>query len=182
LLNMQYIFHGRSGHFRILLEYAQRCRDLAERSDDLAIKALAHSALGMAQQFSGDLGGSRTELEAVTKIILQSQQSSILLGYDPHYRSIVALARTLWLQGYPDQAAERISEAVNASEATGHSAALALVLAGAGTVSLWRGDLESAQHYIDRSYSLAEANGMSRRGSLDSTWDSGVLETTPPSQ
>jgi tetratricopeptide (TPR) repeat protein len=160
LLNMQYIFHGRSGHFRILLEYAQRCRDLAERSDDLAIKALAHSALGMALQFSGDLGGSRTELEAVTKIILQSQQSSILLGYDPHYRSIVALARTLWLQGYPDQAADRIREAVQVSEATGHSAALALVLAGAGTVSLWRGDLDSAQHYIDRSYSLAEANAM----------------------
>jgi len=160
LLNMQYIFHGRSGHFKILLKYAQRCRDLAERSDDLAIKALAHSTLGMALQFSGDLGGSRTELESVTKIVLHSQQSSILLGYDPHYRSIVALARTLWLQGYPDQAAERINEAVKASEATGHSAALASVLAGAGTVFLWRGDLESAQRYIERSYSLAEANGM----------------------
>jgi predicted ATPase/DNA-binding winged helix-turn-helix (wHTH) protein len=160
LLNMQYIFHGRSGHFRILLEYAQRCRDLAERSDDPAIKALAHSALGMALQFSGDLAGSRTELESVTKMVLHSQQSSILLGYDPHYRSIVALARTLWLQGYPDQAAVRIREAVEVSEATGHSAALALVLAGAGTVSLWRGDLDAAQQYVDRSHSLAEANAM----------------------
>ena len=157
---MQYIFHGRSGHFTILLEYAERCRDLAERSDDLAIRALAHSARGMALQFAGDLGGSRGELEAVTEIILKSQQSSILLGYDPHYRSIVALARTLWLQGYPDQAAARIKQAVELSEATGHSAALALVLAGAGTVSLWRGDLDAAQQYIDRSYSLAEANAM----------------------
>ncbi|WP_338834119.1 hypothetical protein [Bradyrhizobium septentrionale] len=160
LLNMQYIFHGRSGHFRILLEYAERCRGLAERSDDLAIRALAHSARGMALQFSGDLGGSRGELEAVTEIILNSQQSSVLLGYDPHYRSIVALARTLWLQGYPDQASARIKQAIEVSEATGHSAALALVLAGATTVSLWRGDLDSAQRYIDRSYSLAEANAM----------------------
>jgi hypothetical protein len=46
------------------------------------------------------------------------------------------------------------------SEATGHSAALALVLAGAGTVSLWRGDLDAAQQYVDRSHSLAEANAM----------------------
>ena len=114
----------------------------------------------MAPQFSGDLGGSRTELESVTKMVLHSQQSSILLGYDPHYRSIVALARTLWLQGYPDQAAVRIREAVEVSEATGHSAALALVLAGAGTVSLWRGDLDAAEQYVDRSYSLAEANAM----------------------
>ncbi|HZY73708.1 MAG TPA: hypothetical protein VFE22_11425, partial [Edaphobacter sp.] len=160
LLNMQFIFHGRSGHFKILLDYARRCRELADRSDDLAIKALAHSARGMALQFSGDLKGSRAELESLTGILAHSQRSSIFLGYDPHYRSLVALARTLWLQGCPDQAAARASEAVEASEATGHSAALALVLAGAGTVALWCGDIDSAQHYVDRSYSLAEANAM----------------------
>ncbi|WP_426610986.1 ATP-binding protein [Bradyrhizobium sp. McL0616] len=160
LLNMQYIFHGRSGHFRILLDYARRCHGLAERSGDLAIRTLAHSGLGMALQFSGDLAGSRRELEALMGILSHTQQGSVLLGYDPHYRSIVALARTLWLHGYPDQAADRAREAVKASEAMGHSAALALVLAGAGTVFLWRGDLDAAQHYVDRSYSLAEANGM----------------------
>jgi ATP/maltotriose-dependent transcriptional regulator MalT len=93
-------------------------------------------------------------------ILSHTQQGSVLLGYDPHYRSIVALARTLWLHGYPDQAADRAREAVKASEDMGHSAALALVLAGAGTVFLWRGDLDAAQHYVDRSYSLAEANAM----------------------
>ncbi|MET3967721.1 winged helix-turn-helix domain-containing protein [Bradyrhizobium sp. S3.9.1] len=160
LLNMQYIFHGRSAHFRILLDYARRCHALAERSGDLAIRALAHSELGMALQFSGDLAGSRRELESLIGILSHAQQGSVLLGYDPHYRSIMALARTLWLHGYPDQAADRAREAVKASEATGHSAALALVLAGAGTVFLWRGDLDAAQHYVDRSYSLAEANAM----------------------
>jgi predicted ATPase/DNA-binding winged helix-turn-helix (wHTH) protein len=160
LLNMQYVFHARSGHFRIVLDYAHRCRDLAERSDDPAIRALAHSTLGMALQFCGDLRASRTELESLIAILSHSQQSSILLGYDPHYRSIVALARTLWLHGYPDQAAARAREAVEASEAMGHTAALALVLAGAATVSLWRGDLDAAQHYVDRSCSLAEANAM----------------------
>jgi predicted ATPase/DNA-binding winged helix-turn-helix (wHTH) protein len=160
LLNMQYVFHARSGHFRIVLEYAHRCRDLAERSDDPAIRALAHSTLGMALQFSGDLRASRTELESLIGMLSQSQRSSILLGYDPHYRSIIALARTLWLHGYPDQAADRAAEAVAASDATGHTAALALVLAGASTVSLWRGDLDSARHYVDRSFALAEANAM----------------------
>jgi predicted ATPase len=160
LLNMQYVFHARTGHFSILPKYADRCRALAERSDDPAIAALAHSAIGMAMQFSGDLGRSRSELESLVSVLAHSQHSSIFLGYDPHYRSIIALARTLWLQGYPDQAAERASEAVKASEDTGHSAALALVLAGATTIALWRGDLVSAQIYADRSYSLAEANAM----------------------
>jgi hypothetical protein len=48
LLNMQYIFHGRSAHLKMLLEYEERCHSLAERTDDLSIKALAHFARGMA--------------------------------------------------------------------------------------------------------------------------------------
>ena len=146
LLNMQFIFHGRSGHFKLLLEYARRCRALAAASSEVSIKALAHSAMGMALQFTGDLGGSRSELESLMPILSQSRQGSVFLGYDPHYRSGIALARTLWLSGYPDQAAERANEMVRASEAMGHSAALALVLAGACTVSFWRGDFHAAQH------------------------------------
>jgi predicted ATPase len=157
---MQYMFHGGNGNFKMMLEYAKRCRDIAETSDNLAIKALAHANLGRALQFAGDLGSSRTELESLMRIISQSQHGSIFLGYNPHYRSGVALARTLWLQGYPSQAVHHAREAVNASEAMGHSAALALALSGAGLIFLWIGDLDCAQDYADRSYALAESNAM----------------------
>jgi predicted ATPase len=160
LLNMQHMFHGRSGNFKVSLGYAQRCRAIAEQTDDLAIKAVAHAALGRCLQFVGDLDGSRAELEALVQITTVSPTGSIFLGYDPHYRSSLALGRTLWLLGYPTQAIHWTREAVRASEASGHSAALALVLAGAGTIFLWAGDLTSAQQHIDRSFSLAETNGM----------------------
>jgi predicted ATPase/DNA-binding winged helix-turn-helix (wHTH) protein len=160
LLNMQHMFHGRSGNFKASLSYAQRCRAIAEETDDLAIKAVAHAALGRCLQFVGDLDGSRAELEALVQITAVSPTGSIFLGYDPHYRSSLALGRTLWLLGYPTQAIHWTREAVSASEASGHSAALALVLAGAGTIFLWAGDLASAQQHIDRSFSLAETNGM----------------------
>jgi predicted ATPase/DNA-binding winged helix-turn-helix (wHTH) protein len=160
LLNMQYMFHGGSGNFKMMLEYAQRCRDIVKTSDNLAIKALAHANLGRALQFTGDLAGSRSELESLMRILSQSSPGSIFLGYNPHYRSSLALARTLWLQGYPGQAVSHAREAVEASEAMAHSAALALVLAGASLIFLWTGDLDSAQFYVDRSYNLAEANAM----------------------
>lgn len=160
LLNMQHMFHGRSGNFKASLNYAQRSKAIAERTDDLSIKAVAHAALGRCLQFVGDLTGSRTELEALVQMMAVSPSSSIFLDYDPHYRSSLALGRTLWLQGYPTQAIRWTQEAVKASEASGHSAALALVLAGAGSIYLWAGDLGSAQRHIDRSFSLAETNGM----------------------
>ena len=77
--------------------------------------ALAHSMLGSSLHHVGDLGGARVELEAALQHGPGSQQgaSTIYLGFDALQLSAgVALARTLWLQGYPAQAAERARRAV----------------------------------------------------------------------
>jgi predicted ATPase/DNA-binding winged helix-turn-helix (wHTH) protein len=160
LLNMVYYFYARRGDFKTSLEYARRCRALAATSDDPALKAVAHAMFGRALQVTGDIGGSRAELDSLMRILSESNRGAILLGFDPHYRSGIALARTLWLQGCPAQAMQTAREAVAAAEAMGHPAALALVLAGAATVSLWCGDLEGTQSYTDLSISHAEANAM----------------------
>lgn len=160
ILNMEHYFHARKGDLRSALQCARRCRAIAETSDDPAVKALAHAMLGRALQTAGDLAGSRTELESLMRIFSQSQRGSILLNYDPHYYSYISLARTLWLQGYPTQALDLARQGVEASEAMGHPAALALVLAGAASVFLWAGDLDGARHHTDLSFSLAEANAL----------------------
>jgi predicted ATPase/DNA-binding winged helix-turn-helix (wHTH) protein len=160
LLNMEHISHARKGDLRTSLQYARRCRAVAETSDDLAVKAVAHAMLGRALQVTGDLAGSRAELDSLMRILSQSHHGPILLSYDPHYHSYIALARTLWLQGCPTQALELARQAVEASEAMGHPAALALVLAGAASISLWAGDLDDAQHHTDLSLSYAETNAL----------------------
>jgi predicted ATPase/DNA-binding winged helix-turn-helix (wHTH) protein len=160
LLNMEHYFHARKGDLRSSLQYARRCGAIAATSDDLTVKALAHAMLGRALQVTGDLAGSRAELDSLMRILSQSHRGSILLSYDPHYHSYIALARTLWLQGYPTQALELARQAVEASEAMGHPAALALVLAGAASIFLLAGDLDDAQHHTDLSLSHAEANAL----------------------
>jgi predicted ATPase/DNA-binding winged helix-turn-helix (wHTH) protein len=160
LLNMEHISHARRGDLRTSLEYARRCGAIAETSDDPTVKALAHAMLGRALQVTGDLAGSRAELDSLMRILSQSHRGPVLLGYDPHYHSYIALARTLWLQGYPTQALELARQGVEASEAMGHPAALALVLAGAASVFLWAGDLDNAQYHTDLSLSHAEANAL----------------------
>jgi predicted ATPase/DNA-binding winged helix-turn-helix (wHTH) protein len=160
LLNMVHYFYARRGDFKTSLQYARRCRALADTSDDPALKAVAHAMFGRALQVTGDISGSRDDLDALMRILSESHRGSVLLGFDPHYRSGIALARTLWLQGYPAQAMKRAREAVAGSQAMGHPAALALVLAGAATVCLWCGDLDSAQSCTDQSFAHAEANAM----------------------
>jgi predicted ATPase/DNA-binding winged helix-turn-helix (wHTH) protein len=160
LLNMEHISHARKGDLRTSLQYARRCRAVAETSDDLSVKAVAYAMLGRALQVTGDLAGSRAELDALMRILSQSHQGPILLSYDPHYHSYIALARTLWLQGHPIQAIELARQGVEASKAMGHPAALALVLAGAASIFLWAGDLDAAQYHTDLSLSHAEANAL----------------------
>jgi tetratricopeptide (TPR) repeat protein len=157
---MEHISHARKGDLRTSLQYARRCRAVAETSDDLTVKAVAHAMLGRALQVTGDLAGSRAELDSLMRILSQSHHGPILLNYDPHYHSYIALARTLWLQGYPIQALELARQAVEASEAMGHPAALGLVLAGAASIFLWAGDLDAAQYHTDLSLSHAEANAL----------------------
>jgi tetratricopeptide (TPR) repeat protein len=160
ILNMERYFHARKGDLRSSLQCARRCRAIAETSDDPAVKALAHAMLGRSLQVTGDLAGSRAELDSLMRIFSQSHRGPILLSYDPHYYSYISLARTLWLQGYPTQALDLARQGVQASEAMGHPAALALVLAGAASVFLWAGDLDGALHHTDLSLSHAEANAL----------------------
>jgi predicted ATPase/DNA-binding winged helix-turn-helix (wHTH) protein len=160
ILNMEHYFHARIGDLTSALQCARRCRAIAELSDDPMVKALAHAMLGRALQVTGNLAGSRAELDSLMRMFFKSDRGPVLLSLDPHYHSYIALARTLWLQGYPTQALELTRQGVEASKAMGHQAALALVLAGAASIFLLAGDLDAAEYHTDLSLSHAEANAL----------------------
>jgi len=161
LLVMLHMFHFRDADFKVAMRFAMRCKAIAETVEDPAIKALAHSALGRSLQVAGDLSGSRVELESMQEIMSRSKWTgTIYLGYDRHYRAGIGLARTLWLQGHPAQAVERVHRAIRDTERMDHPASLALVLAGAASILLWTGDLQSAEDHTDASIYYAEANSL----------------------
>jgi predicted ATPase/DNA-binding winged helix-turn-helix (wHTH) protein len=158
LLGMLHMFHFRGGDFNTALHQARRCRALAENIDDPAAIALAHSILGRSLVVKGDLGDARIELEALLVIWSRSQRTrSIYLAYDRHYRAGIALARTLWLQGYPVQAVARADQTIKGAERMDHPASFVVVLAWAASLFLWTGDLRSAEEYIDSCISRAQS-------------------------
>jgi predicted ATPase/DNA-binding winged helix-turn-helix (wHTH) protein len=161
LLGMLHMFHFRGGDFKTALGYAKRSRALAGSIDDPAAIALAHSILGRSLLIMGDLGGARIELEALLPIRSRAQRTpSIYLAYERHYRAGIALARTLWLQGYPAQAVERAELTIKGAERMDHPASLVVVLAWAASVFLWTGDLRSAEAYINSCISRAESHSL----------------------
>jgi ATP/maltotriose-dependent transcriptional regulator MalT len=105
----------------------------------------------------GDLSGARAELEAALEPGARSPRSrTIYFGFD-HYSWVdIALTTTLWLQGYPAQAAARAHQGIKDAERMHHPVSLAIVL-NSIQVLLWIGELGAAEQYLDWFISRAES-------------------------
>jgi len=157
-LNMFYL---RTGDFKTALRYAARCSAIAGTIEDSVAAELARSILGISLHLSGDLGGARAELEAALRREAHARwTTTIYLGFEGKSLAGAILARTLWLQGHPVQAAERARQTVKAAAAMDHSLTLSIALIWGITVFLWTGDLRSAEEHIDWLISRSESHSL----------------------
>jgi hypothetical protein len=87
---------------------------------------------------------------------------------------LIGYARTLWLRGFPDKAAQLAYQGIEVAEKKEHPVSLCICLLHAAPVFLWRGDLQIVEGLVERliacaaKYSLPnyEAGGMGLRGQL----------------
>lgn len=175
LRSLLHMFHFRGGEFRAAMQNATQCRAIAGAVEDPAALALAHSILGRSLHMAGEHAAARAELESLMAQRTRTRQAStIYLGYDRHYRAEIALARTLWLQGYADDAARRARQTVKEAERLDRPESLSVVLAWAASVFLWTGDLRTAEEHVASSIFHAKSQslkplvvlGIARRGEL----------------
>ena len=162
LLSPLYLFHFRLGDLKTALRYVRRMCVISGIIGDVAALGIAHSLLGIALHLSGDLAGADIELEAALRYGPGSRRASTVnLGFDGYSIAGVALARNLWLRGYPAQAMERTRQTIGNVAGLEHPVALFPVLIWGISVFLWTGELRSAEEHVDwfiaraGSYSLA---------------------------
>jgi predicted ATPase/DNA-binding winged helix-turn-helix (wHTH) protein len=175
LLGRLHIFYGRIGDFHSALQIAEHSNAVAlEIADPVGIVA-AHSLLGSSYHLIGDQTSARRHLEAALIRPPVSQRINTFdFGFDHRNRAGISLARTLWLQGYSDQAVAVARQTVEEASALNHPVNLCIALIWAVSVFLWAGDWTSAEEYIERCiahadrYSLApyQAVGLGVKGEL----------------
>jgi predicted ATPase/DNA-binding winged helix-turn-helix (wHTH) protein len=150
VLGLLHMFHHRIGDFTRALSYAQRCLSLSTEISDPAASSLAHSLIGRTLRHVGDLSGARFALEQALLHGRQPQRKEVIdVGFDHYNFAGVALARTLWAQGFPAQAAERARETVTDAASRKQPVSLSIALAWAISVYLWTGDHDNARKHID---------------------------------
>jgi predicted ATPase/DNA-binding winged helix-turn-helix (wHTH) protein len=150
LLSPLYLFHFRLGDLKTALRYVKRMSVISRTIGDPAALAIAHSLLGLALHLSGDLDGADEELEAALRYGPGSRRASTVnLGFDGHSIAGVAVARNLWLRGYPAQAVERARQTIESVAGLEHPVALFPVLIWGFSVFHWAGELRRAEEYVD---------------------------------
>ncbi|MCU1252020.1 MAG: transcriptional regulator [Edaphobacter sp.] len=95
-------------------------------------------------------------------------------GFDHQVRALIGCARTLWLRGLPDQAAQLAYQGIEVAGKQEHPISLCICLLHSAPVFLWRGDLQIVEELVERliacaaKYSLPnyEAGGVGLRGQL----------------
>jgi predicted ATPase len=161
LLCQLHMFHHRLGDFKIALGYAKRSMAVARTIASTAAVALAQSQMGISLNYVGDLGRARVELEACLQYGSGSRRTDMILhGFDHYIITGGYLARTLWLQGHPAQAAQRVQLAVKDAANVDHPVTLSIALIWAVSVFLWIGDLRSADEHVGWSISHAKSHSL----------------------
>ena len=159
LLGRLHIFHERIGDFKRARSWADMAVQVAEEIAEPEAIAIAASLAGISSHLAGDHSRARRELElSLINCPRSDRARTIYYGFDHRNRSSIALARTLWLQGYADQAKQLAAKTVQESAGLDYPATHCIALMWALSVDFWTGDLDQARANLDSFTRCAELN------------------------
>jgi hypothetical protein len=144
-------FRLRSGQHRVALALGQRFYALAVRRPDPNDRLTGERAMGITQHYLGDLFSARGRLEHMLAYYVTPGHGSDLIRFqvDPRMQASIFLARTPWLQGFPEQAMHHARRSVGYAREANHALSVGGALAqGACPIALWVGDLAAAERYL----------------------------------
>jgi tetratricopeptide (TPR) repeat protein len=161
LLCTLHIFNERLGRFHSALKFAQRTVGVAAEIGNQISIAESHSALGISHHLVGQQDLAHAHLEAALMDLPYKKRSSALrFGFDYRNRAQIALARTLWLRGYPDQAVTTARRTVEEAESLDSPITLCIALIWAVSVYTWCGDMTNSEANIERFCALADRHSL----------------------
>ena len=136
--------------YRAALALAQRFLRVAESSDGVPDVAAGYRMISMALHYLGDQAGTREYAERGLQLPIADDHraQTARYGVDQNVGTLVLLARSLWLLGFPDQAMQVAQASVDKAAEVGHANSTCLAVAdGACVVAVWIGDVAASDRF-----------------------------------
>ncbi|MFD2055452.1 ATP-binding protein [Mesorhizobium calcicola] len=147
------VFLTRLGDFSGALAAAKRGAAIAEDSGGAAEKVLAEWMLGASHHFAGDQAAAQRHCEFGFE--LASDVAPVQFNLFFETRARCALARSLWLRGFPDRACNAARQTINEAAKYNHHFSYCVALTYSAPVFLWSGDFKEAAEPIERAIAQA---------------------------
>jgi predicted ATPase/DNA-binding winged helix-turn-helix (wHTH) protein len=138
------------GNLREVLNLARRFKEVAARASDPTDLFVGDRMIGFALHLLGQQSDARHHIADVLRHVPSAHRSHIVrFGYDQRVLADNTLARILWLQGFPDQAARVAERNIEYARSLNHELSLCNALGqSACRVALLVGDLAAAQRFV----------------------------------
>jgi predicted ATPase len=169
------IFLTRLGDIRGALVVAEQAGVIAPVAKHPAGTVWAECWVGIAHHYLGDQAAAQLHCERSMALAVElGTFNANFFGFDPRISALGALARTLWLRGFSDQALRIVQKAIDEAASRDHPVSICVTLGYASTLLLWTGDLPGASEHIEQlivhagRYSIAphRALGIALKGEL----------------
>jgi len=159
ILGRLQIFYERIGDFASSLAWAEEAVEVGETIGEPEAMAVAASLAGVSHHLLGNQVRARHELEKALRYSAPSERChTIHYGFDHHNRTGLALARTLWLLGYPDQSRQWATQVEAEAARLDHPITHCIAMVWTLCIRIWTGDLDEATETLALFRSMAEAN------------------------
>jgi predicted ATPase/DNA-binding winged helix-turn-helix (wHTH) protein len=138
------------GTLREVLDLARRFKEVAARASDPSDLFVGDRVIGYALHLLGQQNDARHHIESTLRHVPSGHRSHIVrFGYDQRVLADNTLARILWLQGFPDQAARVAERNIEYARFLNHDLSLCNALGqSACRIALLVGDLAAAQRFV----------------------------------
>jgi predicted ATPase/DNA-binding winged helix-turn-helix (wHTH) protein len=149
IVSQLHLYHRRRGHFSLLVPIAERAEAIAVAVADPVGIAGAHGLLGVSATLVGNQAEARVHLE--TSLRLRATFGRVNASHFAFHRPPqIPLARTLWLQGFPDQAVQTARISVAETAAIQDAVSFCIALIWGESVFQWAGDWATVDEYTER--------------------------------
>ena len=129
----------------------ERLLDLADAHEHPGMAALANRFMGAAHWMLGAFTDARSHLERTLQVYAANRQTITSykgFGADDEVVALSALARTLWILGYPDQAVTAVRQSLANARSTGFAFTIALALDSEALLGALGADLPDLASHV----------------------------------
>jgi tetratricopeptide (TPR) repeat protein len=153
-----HLAYAMAGEHTAAHETAQQCLVLATKHEHPGMLAMANRFTGQTLFFMGAFNDARVHLERALHFCTTNQEtitSYRRFGADDQVTALSALSRTLWILGYPQQAADAAERALSRARTLGLVFTTAFALDGQALLGVLGADLRTAAARADEVMALS---------------------------